>query len=504
MAGEPKRGSTTGGRSDKPAGRHAPMTNTRMFLTMLFGAIFRRRGRASMAVVASMVGAATLFCLAAVCLEVPRQMNQEMRAYGANLVVTPIQQPGQSRQGIDPAMVSHTTEMVTAKASAKHATYRYESVRVNAGSHMMAGIDADQVHQLNHHWNVDGQWPKDGSVMVGRDLADSLGLKPGRRITISYRASDNAEGATGTEGVSGAGRTGGGQSTQEGSTGRSNHVHGSATMSDDAGRPGQLHHAGNPSGQSGSQTQPVVLTARPAQADASSPAGPTMGSAPVDGSIAQDAQEKGMELRVGGIVDTGGSEDQIIYSSMHDIEALTGFKRGSDVIEYSVNTMGPNLTAIARSINDMTSMGVKAQTVTRITSGDTHTIAMLQTLFWLVSIVVLVLTFVGVGTTMASIVSQRRSEIGLRKALGATSGSIGAEFYAESAFYGLLGGLIGTVLGYIFARLLCTSVFQRSLGFNWWLALASVLLSTIISVVASIRPVRRASRIDPALVLREE
>lgn len=45
---------------------------------------------------------------------------------------------------------------------------------------------------------------------------------------------------------------------------------------------------------------------------------------------------------------------------------------------------------------------------------------MLQTLFWIVSLVVLVLTLVGVGTTISSIVSQRRNEIGLRKALGAT------------------------------------------------------------------------------------
>lgn len=67
----------------------------------------------------------------------------------------------------------------------------------------------------------------------------------------------------------------------------------------------------------------------------------------------------------------------------------------------------------------MTSMHVKAQQVTKITASDTRIITMLQTLFWIVSLVVLVLTLVGVGTTISSIVSQRRNEIGLRKALGA-------------------------------------------------------------------------------------
>ena len=94
---------------------------------------------------------------------------------------------------------------------------------------------------------------------------------------------------------------------------------------------------------------------------------------------------------------------------------------------------------------------------------------MLQTLFWIVSLVVLVLTLVGVGTTISSIVSQRRNEIGLRKALGASSRAIGTEFYIESSLYGLIGGLIGTAIGYGLASWLCVAVFERSIVFNWWL-----------------------------------
>ena len=115
------------------------MTNTGMFFRMLFSAVFRRRSRAVMAVVASLVGAATLFCLAMICLAVPQQMNEEMRAYGANLIVTPTESTNaDGKAGIDKAMVQHTTEMVKAKGSAKYATYRYENVRVNASPYVMA------------------------------------------------------------------------------------------------------------------------------------------------------------------------------------------------------------------------------------------------------------------------------------------------------------------------------------------------------------------------------
>lgn len=431
------------------------MTNTGMFFRMLLSAVFRRRSRAVMAVVASLVGAATLSCLAMICIAVPQQMNQEMRAYGANLIVTPLADSENGKSGIDDAMVEHTTEMVSAKGSEKHATYRYENVRVNAAPYVMAGVNPAQVRNLNHHWVVDGSWPSAGKVLVGRDVADAMGLKVGGSITIGYRASDNAAssgqasqpGTDGTDGTaqSGTGGTSDGQ-TSSGSTGAQ-------------------------------QTQ--------------------------NGHVSSDIMDtSGTEFRVAGIVDTGGSEDSIIYALAGDVDKLTGSTRGVDVIEYSSGAS--DLTALVNSINDMTLMHVKAQQVTKITASDTRVITMLQTLFWIVSLVVLVFTLVGVGTTISSIVSQRRNEIGLRKALGASSHAIGVEFYVESAVYGLLGGLLGTATGYGMARWLCATVFERSIGFNWWLAVVSVVFSALVAVVASIPPVHRATRIDPAVVLREE
>ncbi|WP_368092602.1 ABC transporter permease [Bifidobacterium bifidum] len=431
------------------------MTNTGMFFRMLLSAVFRRRSRAVMAVVASLVGAATLFCLAMICIAVPQQMNQEMRAYGANLIVTPLADSENSKSGIDDAMVEHTTQMVSAKGSEKHATYRYENVRVNAAPYVMAGVNPAQVRNLNHHWVVDGSWPSTGKVLVGRDVADAMGLKVGGSITIGYRASDNAASS--------------GQASQSGTDG----TDGTAQSGTDGTSDGQTS-----SGSTGAQqTQ--------------------------NGHVSSDIMDtSGTEFRVAGIVDTGGSEDSIIYALAGDVDKLTGSTRGVDVIEYSSGAS--DLTALVNSINDMTSMHVKAQQVAKITASDTRVITMLQTLFWIVSLVVLVFTLVGVGTTISSIVSQRRNEIGLRKALGASSHAIGVEFYVESAVYGLLGGLLGTATGYGMARWLCATVFERSIGFNWWLAVVSVVFSALVAVVASIPPVHRATRIDPAVVLREE
>lgn len=434
------------------------MTNRKMFFTMLWGAVFRRRSRAAMAVIASLVGAATLFCLASVCVAVPQQMNEEMRAYGANLIVTPSDATGKS-QGIDTATVRDVTALVTVGHSAKSAAYRYESVRVNSAPYTIAGIDVKAVRALNRHWNVTGDWPSAGNVVVGRDVADALGVKVGSRVTIGYRAADASASASS-----------------------------SASAKSDSDESTETAESSAQGAQSTQTTQGEQTT-----------------QATENGRVSSDIMDNnGTEFRIAGIVDTGGNEDSIIYATTADVSKLAGHERGADVVEYSVNAMGDELNAIVNRINKNPNTAVKAQTVTKITSSDTRIIAMLQTLFWIVSLVVLVLTLVGVGTTISSIVSQRRNEIGLRKALGADSRAIGVEFYVESGIYGLIGGLLGTAIGYVLARVLCSTVFGRALGLNWLLCVGSLLLSVAIAVIASIPPVRRATRIDPAIVLREE
>ena len=430
------------------AGKSYMTSNNSMFITMLFSAVFRRKSRALMAVIATLVGAATLFCLAAICLVVPQQMSDEMRAYGANIIVTPLE--GEWKNGIDRAMVLHTNDMVLAKGAMRSATYRYENVRINAAPYVLAGIDVRSVKSLNKHWNVDGSWPSSGNVMVGRDVASAMGLKIGSRIAIAYRSSDNTDGS-----------------------------HKPAEKSESKSASKSASKSSDQSAQNSSQQKLV------------------------EGRVSTDIMDThGTTFRVCGILDTGGAEDSMLYALNADVNTLTGVKRGADVIAYS--SSAPSVDAVVRSINDMTSMRVRAQQVTKVTAADTGIITMLRSLFCIVSLVVLALMMVGVSTTISSIVQQRRNEIGLRKALGASARSIGVEFTAEAGLYGLIGGIAGTAVGYVFARLLAAMVFARDLGVNWWLVAFSVAFSLIAACVAALPPVLRASKIDPAIVLREE
>ncbi len=254
------------------------MTNRKMFFTMLWGAVFRRRSRAMMAVIASLVGAATLFCLASVCVAVPQQMNEEMRAYGANLIVTPASATGKS-QGIDTATVRNVTALIGAGHSVKSAAYRYESVRINSAPYTIAGVDVKAVRALNRHWNVTGDWPGSDNVMVGRDVADALGVKVGSRVTIGYRAADASASASS-----------------------------SASAKSDSDESTETAESSAQGTQSTQTTQGEQTT-----------------QATENGRVSSDIMDNnGTEFRIAGIVDTGGNEDSIIYATTADVAKLAG------------------------------------------------------------------------------------------------------------------------------------------------------------------------------------
>ncbi|WP_306316286.1 MULTISPECIES: ABC transporter permease [unclassified Streptomyces] len=107
---------------------------------------------------------------------------------------------------------------------------------------------------------------------------------------------------------------------------------------------------------------------------------------------------------------------------------------------------------------------------------------------------------VGVGNTMVISVLERRPEIGLRRALGATSGQIRGQFVAESLLLSALGGLAGTVLGtlitggYAYARDWPTSV-------PFWATAAGIATTLLIGALAGLYPAVRAGRLAPTEAL---
>ena len=103
-----------------------------------------------------------------------------------------------------------------------------------------------------------------------------------------------------------------------------------------------------------------------------------------------------------------------------------------------------------------------------------------------------------------AVVTERRKEIGLKKALGASNKGVISDFLGEGVVLGIIGGGLGVVFGYIFALQVSISVFARKVSFLWPLVPVTILVSVIITVLACLYPVSKAVDVEPALVLRGE
>jgi putative ABC transport system permease protein len=123
-----------------------------------------------------------------------------------------------------------------------------------------------------------------------------------------------------------------------------------------------------------------------------------------------------------------------------------------------------------------------------------------DSLFLGLGAVALLVGGIGVANIMVISVLERRQEIGLRRALGASTGHIRLQFLTESVLLALLGGIAGVALGAAIAV-----VYAASRGWpaaTPWQALAGgIAASVAIGSVAGLYPARRASRVSPAVAL---
>jgi putative ABC transport system permease protein len=100
-------------------------------------------------------------------------------------------------------------------------------------------------------------------------------------------------------------------------------------------------------------------------------------------------------------------------------------------------------------------------------------------------------------------VTERIGEIGLRKAIGARRKDILIQFLIESSSISAVGGLIGIILGFIFAKIISALTALPAALEPWSVALA-IIMSSSIGLFFGIFPANRAAKLDPVVALRSE
>ena len=121
---------------------------------------------------------------------------------------------------------------------------------------------------------------------------------------------------------------------------------------------------------------------------------------------------------------------------------------------------------------------------------------------------------IGIVNTLVMAILERRREIGIMKAIGASDGDVKKLFFAEAGAMGVLGGVVGVALGWAIGQVinLATNVYlkRQSLppehfwAVPWWLVGAAILFALIVSLLSGLYPAGRAARLDPVQALRYE
>jgi putative ABC transport system permease protein len=121
---------------------------------------------------------------------------------------------------------------------------------------------------------------------------------------------------------------------------------------------------------------------------------------------------------------------------------------------------------------------------------------------------------IGIINTLVMAILERRREIGIMKAIGASDSDVKGLFFAEAGVMGIFGGVVGVGLGWTIGRVinLGANVYLKRQHFPpeqiwfvpWWLVLGAIAFSIVVSLVSGLYPASRAARLDPVQALRYE
>jgi putative ABC transport system permease protein len=171
--------------------------------------------------------------------------------------------------------------------------------------------------------------------------------------------------------------------------------------------------------------------------------------------------------------------------------------------EYDRWFCSPYISSISFQITQVLP-GTDVRAIRRVADTEGRILSRVGMLLWIVTLAALLAAGLAVAATAATTVLERRVEIGMMKALGATNALVAGIFLTEQLMLAVAGGAIGFVVGVGLARILGESVFGTPGTLRLVLFPIVLGLAAIVATLGSLVPLQRASHFHPAPILRGE
>ncbi len=240
----------------------------------------------------------------------------------------------------------------------------------------------------------------------------------------------------------------------------------------------------------------------------------------------QEIEVAGQSHRIAGILSTGGPEEDQIVAPLPLAQQILGKPGAVRRIYVSAVTkpedafarrdpksLSPEMydrwycSPYAQSIAFQLQEAIPhshAEQIRQVAQNEGTVLTRIQGLMLLITLAALLASALAVSASMATAVFERRSEVGLMKALGAGNLAVAVLFLAEAALLALIAGTVGFAGGALLARQIGHSIFDSQITIQPVLLPVILTIAVIVTFGGSAAAVRRAVRFDPVYALRGE
>jgi putative ABC transport system permease protein len=193
-------------------------------------------------------------------------------------------------------------------------------------------------------------------------------------------------------------------------------------------------------------------------------------------------------------------------------DSMRGFNAQPTYLTISVRVQDPKY--VQQVEDGVKKLGFATFSILDATKSLRQFFAVLDLFLGIFGSLALAVASIGIVNTLVMAILERRREIGIMKAIGASDADVKRLFFAEAGAMGVLGGILGVVLGWLIGTVINfgTNIYLRRQQLPpeqiwfvpWWLVISAVAFAVAVSLISGWYPAGRAAGLDPVQTLRYE